>query len=113
MSTSKLLVNDTIKIGLLDGHSGTTERNSCPRSTERQNKYNTGRRRTTWRQISSEMTKIWNDVRVWGSWSVQERTALERKNGDVGIERTMRNGRGQKDGISAQMWDRFMELYTG
>lgn len=36
-----------------------------PRYTEAQNKYNTGRRRTTWRQTSNEATQIWNGARVW------------------------------------------------
>ena len=61
----------------------------------------------------SNETKIRNDMLVWGLTSAGE-NALERRDGDAGIEKMTRNTRGKKEvGISARMrgqW--FIEAYV-
>jgi hypothetical protein len=47
-----------------------------------------GRGQTTWKEMSNEMTKIRDDMLVWGLTSAGE-NALERRDGDAGIEKIM------------------------
>ena len=63
--------------------------------------------------MSNETTKIRNYVMVWGLASAGE-NALERRDGDAGIEKITRNAGGKKDvGISARTrGQRFIKSYA-
>jgi hypothetical protein len=67
------------------------------------NTYNVGRGQTTWREMSNEMTKIRDDMLIWGLTSAGE-NALERRDGDAGVEKIARDTGGKGVGISARMW---------
>jgi hypothetical protein len=68
---------------------------------------------TAWKEMSNEMTKIRDDMLIWGLASAGE-NALERRDGDAGIEKMTRNTGGKEEvGISARMQGRwFIESYV-
>ena len=79
----------------------------CSRYAEERNKYNTGRKQTTWTQMSNETTKMCGHR--WASMGESRLGQDRRRYGDGNNDKEW-EGKGRWE---IRVWGQSMELYVG